>query len=715
MAPEQAAGDTVDERTDLYSWGVVAYELLAGAHPFAGRTTAQQWMAAHIAERPVELRRVRPEVPSALAALVMQCLEKDPRRRPPSAEEVLRTLDDSGISVGARSVPARSGLRSASAWTRQHVAVVVAVLVTAVLGATLAWRERAASLPSASATSASEAAENATSATSVTRLAVLPFENLGRPEDGYVVDGLTDEIRAKLSSLAGVQVIARASSNSYRHTAKPPQIVASELGVRYLLTGTVRSEPASAGHPARIRVSPELVQISSTAAPVTRWSQGFDAEMADVFQVQSDVASQVARALDVALGPADEARLAERPTRNLAAYDAYLHGESASDALSESNNIPLRRALVYYQQAATLDSTFVLAWSRVALTAARLYKNGEPTPALAEIARTAAQRARTLAPASGDGYLAIGGYHAVVTRDFPRALAELSSGLRVAPSNGLLLSTITLVEQNLGHWDSALVHARRAATLDPRSVAVARRLANTLLWLHRYPEAQATLVRARALAPTNLSLVEDRAMVDLGQGDLAGARAIVDSATRELDPANVVAMFATAWDLYWVPDDAQQRFLLTLSPAPFDNNRGNWGLALAETYQLRGDSTRARAYADSSHVDFERQLHATPSDPQLHTLNGLALAYMGRRAEAIQEGERGLAMLPISADAYFGAYSQHQLVRIYLLAGQPQRALELLEPLLRIPYYLSPRWLRIDPTFTVLRGNPSFERLAGEH
>ena len=717
MAPEQAAGDGVDERTDLYAWGVVAYELLSGAHPFAGKTTAQQWMAAQIAERPSELRRLRPGVPSALAVLVMRCLEKDPGKRPSSAAEVLRSLDDPAIVVSAARVPWRAHLHAASGRTRQHAAV--AVIATAMLGAALAGavagRARVASLLHASETSASDASDNATSATTVTRLAVLPFENLGRPEDGYVVDGITDEIRAKLSSLPGMQVIARASSNSYRRTTKTPQTVASELGVRYLLTGTVRSEPASAGHPARIRVSPELVQVSNAAAPVTRWSQGFDAEMADMFQVQADVASQVARSLDIALGPGDEARLAERPTQDLEAYDAYLRGESASDALAESNGVVLRRAVAYYQQATSLDPNFVLAWSRLSVAAARLYKNGEPTPALGEIARLAAERARALAPASGDGYLAIGDYHALVARDFPRALAELSSGLRVAQSSSLLLSATILVEQNLGQWDSSLVHARQAAMLDPRSAAVARRLGNTLLWLRRYPEAQTTLDRARLLAPANLSLVEDRAMVDLGRGDLASARAIIDSATRGFDRAGVLAMMASFWDLYWAPDDAQQRFLLTLSPVPFDNNRGNWGLALAETYQLRGDSARAHIYADSAHIDFARQLHATPGDPQLHTLNGLALAYMGRRAEAIQEGERGVAMLPISADAYFGAYSQHQLIRIYLLTGQPQRALDLLEPLLRIPYYLSPGWLRIDPTFAPLRGNRSFERLASGH
>ena len=99
-------------------------------------------------------------------------------------------------------------------------------------------------------------------------------------------------------------------------------------------------------------------------------------------------------------------------------------------------------------------------------------------------------------------------------------------------------------------------------------------------------------------------------------------------------------------------------------------------------------------------------------DGQRHVFRGLALAYLGRKAEAIAEGERGVALWPISRDAYQGAYIQHQLVRIYLLVGEPEKALDQLEPLLKIPYYLSPGWLRIDPTFAPLKGNPHFERLA---
>jgi tetratricopeptide (TPR) repeat protein len=298
-----------------------------------------------------------------------------------------------------------------------------------------------------------------------------------------------------------------------------------------------------------------------------------------------------------------------------------------------------------------------------------------------------------------------------VAGDSRKALAAFEAGLKLAPNSADLLVEAALSQQSLGRWDAALPYLARASALDPRSANTARRMGFTLLWLRRYPEARTALDRALALAPANFSMISAKAMVALAEGDLAGARAVVRAALSTVDSTALLTFFGVYWDLYWVLDDAQQQQLLTLPVSAFDNDRANWGIVRAQIYHLRGDRGRTRIYADSARLAVEEQLRETPDDAQRHVFLGLTLAHLGRKAEAIAQGKRGVALVPVSRDAYQGTYLQHQLARIYLLVGEPEKALDQLEPLLKIPYYLSPGWLRIDPTFAPLKGNPRFERL----
>jgi tetratricopeptide (TPR) repeat protein len=152
--------------------------------------------------------------------------------------------------------------------------------------------------------------------------------------------------------------------------------------------------------------------------------------------------------------------------------------------------------------------------------------------------------------------------------------------------------------------------------------------------------------------------------------------------------------------------------VLGFPPSAFDDDRGSWGIVRAQIYYLRRDDRQAAIYADSSRITVEEQLRANPDDAQRHVFLGLALAYLGRKADAVREGLRAVELAPISQDAQTGPYVQHQLARIYLLIGEPEKALDQLEPLLKIPYNLSPGWLRIDPTFDPIRKNPRFRKLA---
>ena len=691
MSPEQVKGLAVDHRSDIFSFGTILYELLSGKRAFKRDTNAET-MAAIMLQEPPELSESGRNIPVTLDHIVKHCLEKDRDNRFQTAKDVAFALSEaSGASTAATSgvqavAPAPRG--KGRLWIAAAVIVLLAV-------AGLLWLRRAKT--------------GTTAAGGVKRVAVLPFENLGSPEDDYFADGLGDEVRGKLTNVTGIEVIARGSSTPYKKTNKTPQEIARELSASYLLTATVRWEKS--GGASRVHVSPELVEIKSDGPPASKWQQPFDASLTDVFAVQSEIATKVAQALGAALGAGEEKRLSDKPTENLAAYDAFLKGREADQGGAATDPPSLRKALGFYEQAVALDPGFAQAWARVSMANSLLYAMSTPTPQLADRAREAAEKAVALAPNRPEGYQALGGYERLVVYDLGRALEQFAKGQRLDPANASLLGSMAFAEMELGRWDAAVEHLRLGERLDPRSVSQKLALGDAHLRLRRYSEAREALDRALALAPANLNAIESKAMTFLGEGDLAGARAVLAAAPKTIDPTALVAYVANYEDVVWVLDEGQRELLLRLTPGAFDDDRGTWALGLTETYALRGDTANVRKYAEEARKAVEEQLRASADDAQRHVILGLALAYLGRKEEATREGQRGVELMPVSRSALIGPFLQHMLVRIYILVGEPEKALDQLEPLLKIPYYLSPGWLKIDPNFDPLRKNPRFQRL----
>ena len=687
MSPEQVRGLPVDHRSDIFSFGAILYEMLSGNRAFS-RPTAADTMSAIMKEEPLELSQSGRNISLSLDHIVRHCMEKNRDARFQSARDIAFDLSEQSAQ------PAVSGAQlAAPPEGKSKLLIAAAAIAVVVVAGVLLVRRPPREMV----------------AGGVKRLAVLPFENLGSPDDDYFADGTADEIRSKLTSLPGVEVIARASSTPYKKTSKTPNQIAQELDVNYLLTATVRWQKATGT--SRVLVTPELVEVRASRAPASKWQQPFDVALTDVFQVQSDIASRVAQALGVALGAGEQKRLSEKPTENLVAYDAFLKGEEAANGLSASDFPSLRKALGFYDQAVALDPGFAQVWARVSYANSLLYSRSIPTPALAERALQAAQKAVALAPDRPEGYLALGTYERAVSLDYSRALEHYEKGLRVAPSDASLVTAMAFAEQGLGRPDAALGHLLKAERLDPLSADTQRRLGELLQHLRRYSEAREALDRGLAVAPASINLIEFKAMTFLGQGDLAGARAVLKAAPREVDPTALVAFVASSADLVWVLDDEQRELLLRLTPSAFDGDRGQWALNLAQAYALKSDTAGVRTYAEGAKKAFEEQLRAVPNDAGLHVYLGIALAYLGQKEEAIREGERGVVLDPMAKDARDGPYYQHQLVRIYMLVGEPEKALDELEPLLEIPYFLSPGWLKIDPNFDPLRSNPRFQKL----
>ena len=758
MSPEQATGSSgVDGRSDVYAMGCVLYEMLAGEPPFTGRT-AQAIIARSLTETPRSLAVTRMGLPPTLDAVVTRALAKNPADRWQTAQQFAdvlgRALDTlrSGESIAA--VAPTAGPSPARVWglfafasvitlgvfyglvSRWGLPVWVLYLAIALLaiGAVVLTvtgqmeRRRRAGVATpglaklftwGNATLGGILALGSwalvvtalilkgpggvATAGGVVRLAVLPFENRGTADDAYFADGIADEIRGKLAALSGFRVTARGSSEQYRASTKQAAEIGKELGVDYLLTATVRWAKGADGTN-RVQVLPELTDVRK--GDVT-WQQPFDADLTDVFRVQAEIASRVAGALGVALGSKEQQQLAVRPTENLAAYDLYLKGRAANGV----DPATLREKAGLFEQSVALDSSFAGAWGELGQTLTTLYSNSIPDPVVARRAEAAAKRALALDPEGTSGYIAMARYYQSVTKDMKKAEEETAKALRIAPNDPEVLNLAAGIERSLGRWEEALAHIEQAARLDPRSLRIATLHQNLLLWLRRYPEALGASEAALAIAPGDLSNSQDKAMVYLAQGDTSGARAVIRQLSTAVSAPALVAFFANYWDMYWTLDQQQQDILLRLAPAAFDNDRVAWATSLMGASWLRGDKARARAFADTARIGSQEQLRNAPDDPQRHTIYGLQLAYLGRKAEAIAEGERGVALLPGSRDAYNGPYYQHVLARIYLLVGEPEKSLDLLEKLLRSPYFMSPGWLKIDPTWADLRGNPRFERL----
>jgi serine/threonine-protein kinase len=717
MSPEQTNEGEIDGRTDEYALAAVLFEMLTGEPPFAGRTL-EAVVAKRLTNPTPSARALRDTVPVHLDAAIRKAMARDPDERFASVAEFAQALVAGG--AGAASAPgepsegrlSRSSAGSASSagapashappvrdaaspiGRRRGLLLGLAVAAVAAV-ALLTWR-RTQSPP-------------ARPDTGVRVVAVLPFDNLGDSADSYFADGVADEIRTKLAQIAGLEVIARGSSLEYRRSGRRPADVARELGADYLLTGTVRWEKAAGA--SRVRVTPELVDARRGDVARTRWAQQFDASLTDVFQVQGDIAAKVADALGVALADSARRAIAAPPTASLVAWDAFLQGEAASLQM-KGDQASLRRAIRLYERAIALDSGFVQAWSELSRARTSLYSNGVPDPALGAQALAAAERARALGPGDPTVYLALGDYYGAVNPvDNARAVAEYERGLRLAPDNVDLLGSMVTAKTSLGQWDGVTAPLTRAAQLDPRSATVARRQAVVLTFLRQYPAADSAIDRAIALAPANPGVISLKVVIAVARGDLDGARAAIRTAATRIDPGVLYPFFAAYQDMYWVLDSVQQRQVLAAPPSAFDDDSVSWALVRTELYHLHGDPAAVAVWADSARLAAERQLRAAPEDWQRHALLGVALAYLGRREAAVREGRRGVELMPISRDGYFGPYAQLQLARIYLLTGQPGLALDQLEPLVRVPFYISRAWLRLDPTFERLRAEPRFQRL----
>jgi serine/threonine-protein kinase len=491
MAPEQAVGDAVDHRADLYAWGVVAYELLSGAHPFAGKTGTSQLIAAHLTETPVSLDARSPEVPREVVALVMQCLAKHPGDRPASAQallEQLATVSTPSSERAAASTGAASGKRSLT---------LVAAALVLVAGAAALWSMNGRGGDSDTRTSAAAGAPTE----SLSSLAVLPFVNTsGDAKDEYFSDGLTDELAHALSKLPGLRLAGRSSSFSFKGKTILASDVGKALGVGAIVEGTVRR----AGD--RIRLT---AQLTSTRDGQVLWSDAFERTGADVFAVQDAFTSAIVAALTPRLAQGagviaqpNQASVAARGTTDAVAYDLYLKGRYY---WAQRGAGPLDSAVKYLEAAVQRDSTFARGWAALALAyVIRPNFNADvdfaPSDAKAEIA---ARRALALDSTSADAHAAVG-FAAIRQFDFEKSATSMATARRLDPASAIAAHWSAIAFHVLGDTAQADQQMERALTLDPLSPTTFNTRSRMLSERRQFVRALENDARAAQLSTTFL-------------------------------------------------------------------------------------------------------------------------------------------------------------------------------------------------------------------
>ncbi len=740
MSPEQAEGKPVDPRSDVFSLGIILYEMATGERPFKGDTTVSV-LSSILKDTPPPVTRSNASLPRDVARIVNRCLMKEPARRFQSAVGLATELtelkheSDSGELAAVTGEVRRPGAQatttspSAAAVSGigrpggalRYGAVAAAVLVLGV-GGYFALRGRSGSppagLPAAPGAAVGGAgaaalpgsgAFGAAAADRRQRIVVLPFENLGAPDDAYFADGVTEEITSRLASVSGLGVISRPSAMQYAKTTKSTKQIGSELNVDYVLAGTVRWQ-RGAGGGSRVRVSPQLVRVNDDTQ---LWGDRYDREMKDIFKVQSEIAEQVVGKLGLAMhAGGSPASGAPPPTENLDAYQTYLRAKALANSPDADRETKFK-AVELLEQAVRLDPKFAQGWAELSRMHSSIYLNKlDFSESRLVKARECVDRALALQPHLREGHLALGYYYYWGRRDYAQAAAEFGIAAGGRDDDPEALAAMGYMLRRQGRWDEALASLEKAYALNPRDFDLVINLAGTYQSMWRYPEALRLMDLASELTQgaVGVKIQKFFLLVDM-DGDTRRSRELLAS----IDPRE----FPELPGLLCILDTLDGRWQEALEhgrayPSEAIDTPGFYSTKSLQEgliYLAMDDRARAQPPCEAARQHLERKVAENPRDPRMRSSLGMALACLGRKDEAVREARLAVDLEPVSADAVDGPGNLYVLASVYATVGENEAALDVLGKYMLLPGSISTNQLRLEPTFAPLRKNPRFQKL----
>jgi len=701
MAPEQAIGNNADltSATDVYGLGAVLYQLLTRHPPFAGGTTYET-IRLLLDTEPRPPRLLNPKVDRDVSTICLKCLEKDPQRRYSSALTLAEDLEHWLKHEPIRAK--RSGfLTHARKWVRRKPAIaalIAALVALAAASSWIVWKSELISRPETKG------------------IAVLPFENLSPdPDNAYFADGIQEEILTRLASIADLKVISRSSTRQYQSKPRNLAEIAKQLGVTNILEGSVRKAAD------QVRVNVQLVNAQTDSGV---WAESYDRKSTDILGVESEIAKGIAESLKARLTGREQQALAVKATNNPEAYDAYLRGLAYSlRTATPANALGARK---YLKEAVRLDRKFALAWALLSYTDAVAYigLTLQPTVALREEARQAAETALTLQPNLGEAILAKGRYHYACLKDYDTAVRYFEQARQLLPNSSQIAESLAYVTRRRGQWDRSESYFNEAERLDPRNVRVRYQHALSQIVLRRFPEALGKLDEILNITPDDADTIAGKAAIAQAEGDLPRAAAILAPLHPSANDALPLERQVYQAILERRPAPIIPRLKeILLKPGPalgFYNGELCFWLGWAQ--DVGGDHAAAQESWRQARSELESFLKEQPENRSVIADLALTNMGLGNKAAAFAFVDRGMAALPIEKDALDGPDVIEVLARVSAQMGEPDRAVVALQKLLSIPYGgvlaegipLTPAFLRLDPMFDPLRNDPRFQKLCEE-
>jgi len=546
-------------------------------------------------------------------------------------------------------------------------------------------------------------------------IAVLPFENLSEDKaNAYFAEGIQDEILTRLSKIADLKVISRTSTQQYQ--SKPGNLseIARQLGVAHILEGSVQKSGDT------VRVNVQLIKAANDSH---LWADTFDRKLTDIFAVESEVAKAIAEQLRAKITGQEEQVIVAKPTDNPEAYDAYLRG-LAYNVQTTYTPASALDAQKYLREAVRLDPKFALSWALLSIADARGYitQSLEPTVALREEARQAAETALALQPNLGEALLATGNYYHACLKDYDTAVRYFEQARQFLPNSSQIPALLASVARRRGQWDRSESYFNQTEQLDPRNVNLLGQHAQLYIERRRFPEALRKFDQVLDIMPDDVDTLAAKAAIAQAEGDLPRASALLASIHPPAEDPQALETQVYQAILERRPAEIIPRLKEILAkPDPaLGSITGELRFYLGWAQDVAGDHTAAQESWRRARGELEPFLKEQPENFGLMGELALTSMGLGDKAAAFKLIERAMTVIWIEKDAVAGPIPIEILARVSARMGEPDRAMAALEKLLPIPYDgalaqnvpLTPALLRLDPMFDPLRNDPRFQKLA---